>query len=71
MKRTPVRSSNVASIGYDPETSTLEVEFHGGGLYEYYRVPEEHYLNLTSGTRSVGNYLNMQIKGRYRYRQLR
>lgn len=71
MNCTPVRSTNVASVGYDPGSSTLEVEFRAGGLYMYYGVPERHYLNLTSGTRSVGSYLAREIRGRYRYRKLR
>jgi hypothetical protein len=71
MKRISVRSSNVAKVGYDPETLTLEVEFKDGGLYEFYGVPERHFLNLTSGTRSVGRYMAENIRGHYRYRKLR
>ncbi|MCP5738016.1 KTSC domain-containing protein, partial [Klebsiella pneumoniae] len=26
-------------MGYDPATSTLEIAFHGGGIYQYARVP--------------------------------
>jgi lysyl-tRNA synthetase class 2 len=29
------------SIGYDPRTRTLEVEFSGGGVYRYTPVPSE------------------------------
>ena len=35
MERTPVKSSNIASIGYDVNTSTMEVEFRNGGIYQY------------------------------------
>ncbi len=35
MERQRVSSTNVQSIGYDPSTGTLEVEFHSGELYEY------------------------------------
>ncbi|MYL11521.1 MAG: KTSC domain-containing protein, partial [Cenarchaeum sp. SB0669_bin_11] len=31
MNRVPVSSSNLAAIGYDPNTLTLEVEFLRGG----------------------------------------
>lgn len=34
MDRRPVRSSNVASVGYDESSSTLEVEFHGGRVID-------------------------------------
>jgi hypothetical protein len=39
MKRVPVESSAIASIGYDDETETLEVEFTSGTVYRYLRVP--------------------------------
>lgn len=70
MIRYPVSSSDVASVGYDASTLTLEVEFHSGGIYQYFSVPEQHFLALTSGNRSVGKYLNAQIKGRYRYQRV-
>jgi hypothetical protein len=39
MNRVPVSSSNLESIGYDAESQTLEIEFHGGGIYKYFGVP--------------------------------
>lgn len=33
MVRTPVASSALASVGYDPSTQTLEVEFRSGRVY--------------------------------------
>jgi KTSC domain len=70
MNRQRVSSSDVASVGYDPLSSTLEVEFHSGGIYRYFNVPERHYLNLTSGAGSVGRYLNAEIKNVYRYQRV-
>jgi KTSC domain len=66
MDREPVNSSTVASVGYDPETLTLEVEFLSGALYQYFDVPENEANGLV-GADSVGKYLNDNIKGRYRY----
>lgn len=71
MQRTPVRSSNVASVGYDPNTQTLEVEFHSGDVYQYFGVAEAHFVRLTAGSVSVGSYLNREVKPRYRYRRIR
>ena len=69
MNRTPVTSSNVASVGYDPTTLTLEVEFHNGTVYQYFDVSEAVYQELiTAG--SVGGYLNHNIKNSYRYVQI-
>lgn len=66
MNRTPVSSSSIASVGYEPETATLEIEFVDGGLYQYFDVPEHEYEALI-GAGSVGSYFATQIKGVYRY----
>jgi len=56
MNRTPVSSSNLASVGYDPENMILEIEFHNGGIYQYFNVPESVYRSLMSAD-SHGKYL--------------
>lgn len=71
MNRIGVRSSNVSSVGYDPATSTLEVEFHGGRIYQYANVPERHFSALTSGVGSVGSYFNRYVKNSYPFRRSR
>ena len=66
MEMINVSSSNVASVGYDEDGSTLQVEFNNGTTYQYFDVPE----NVFSGLRdagSVGGYLAANIKGTYRY----
>ena len=65
MNRTPVSSSNVASVGYDQNTLTLEVEFKNGSVYQYYDVPEVVHQELMQAS-SVGGFLNEQIKPTYR-----
>lgn len=69
MNRNPVSSSNVKSVGYDSESSRLEVEFHHGGIYQYYGVPESAYRALMSAG-SAGSYLAQNTKGVYRYSQV-
>ena len=70
MDRTPVRSSNIGSVGYDPTSRTLEVEFHSGGLYQYFGVPENIYQGLMRAA-SKGSYFHDYIKSRYPDRQVR
>lgn len=65
MNRIAVTSSNVASIGYDSESMTLEVEFRSGGIYQYFDVPESVYQALMSAS-SVGQFLNANIKNCFR-----
>lgn len=66
MNRTPVTSSNVAAVGYETETLTLEVEFKGGAVYQYFDVPETVYSELLSAS-SIGQFMNANIRNTYRY----
>ena len=61
MKRTPVSSSNLASIGYDSERQVLEVEFLNHSVYQYFNVPSYVYSGLMSAS-SHGSYLDSQVK---------
>lgn len=66
MKRQSVTSSNIASIGYDEASQTLEIEFLNGGVYQYFDVPKRVYEDMMSAG-SHGQYLAQDIKGAYRY----
>jgi len=66
MDRVPVSSSNIADIGYDPSTMTLEVGFLNGGVYQYFDVPEAVYEEFMRAE-SKGRFLHAHIKGNYRY----
>lgn len=69
MERQPVKSSNIAEVGYDPATRTLEVAFRTGAVYQYLEVPETVYRELLS-SESVGNFLNVEIKKNYQARKV-
>lgn len=66
MEITSVNSSNVEAVGYDADSSTLQVEFKNGGTYQYFDVPERVFEALRDAD-SVGRYLAANIKGVYRY----
>ena len=66
MNRTPVSSSSVTSVGYDPSTLTLEIEYNGGSVYQYFDVPETAYQELMRAS-SIGRFMNINIKNNYRY----
>ena len=70
IKRVPVRSSNVSSVGYDAGAKILEVEFHSGSIYHYFNVPEHLFHDLLSAS-SHGKYLNAYIKASYAYQQIK
>jgi hypothetical protein len=66
MRRQAVVSSNLASVGYDAATQTLEIEFHHGGVYQYFDVPQAAHDGLMNAG-SKGRYFDTNIKGVYRY----
>jgi len=61
-----VDSSNVAAIGYEEDSQTLQVEFKNGTTYQYFDVPLAIFEGMRDAT-SVGQYLNQHIKGAFRY----
>jgi KTSC domain len=64
MVRQYVESTLAASVGYDPNSSILEIEFKSNGaVWQYYDVPEIVYNELISG--SIGKYFHSNIKGQY------
>ena len=62
--RQPVSSSDIASLGYDPATETLEIEFHATGVYRYFSVPAEVFETLRN-TPSPGKFFRQNIKGKF------
>lgn len=64
MDREPVTSSNLVSVGYEPASETLEVEFKKSGIYQYYNVPEFMHERLMSAD-SIGTFFNTEIKNAY------
>jgi len=59
-----VESSSVATVGYDPATFELEIEFRNGRTYRYQHVPIAAYRLLLQAP-SIGEFVNKQIKPRF------
>ena len=64
MEREPVQSSAFRSVGYDPTTQTLELEFRDGRLYQFFGVPEEVYREFREAP-SLGGYFQRRIRMGY------
>jgi KTSC domain len=60
MNRMPVTSSAIVSVGYDPATLTLEIEFRSGRVYEYHDRPPTIAAGLLSAA-SRGSYFKQHI----------
>jgi hypothetical protein len=69
MTRTPVTSTDLCSVGYDPVTRTLEIEFASGGVYQYSDVPPEVFEELLVAD-SPGRYFHARIRARYPTRRV-
>lgn len=69
MLREPVDSSNLVSVGYDPQTMILEVEFKKGTVYQYEGVPMDIYTQLMTSV-SKGSYHYRNIRMSFPYRQV-
>ena len=64
MEREYVESSMITSIGFDSNTSILEIEFKSdGSIWQYYDFPENLWYEFKSG--SVGKFWHANIKGQY------
>lgn len=69
MERVPVSSSNVAEIGYEQATMTLEVLFSDGNVYQYFDVPATVHQELMQAA-SIGKFMHANIKSSYRYTKM-
>lgn len=69
IKRIPVASSNIATVGYDKEAHILEIEFHHGAIYRYVDVPEKVYEELMNSS-AMGSYFLNEIKDKYEYQMI-
>jgi hypothetical protein len=61
MDRFNISSTNIKSVGYDPERQVLEIEFQGGSVYQYFEIPEHIFDALRSAV-SPGKFFEVSIK---------
>jgi hypothetical protein len=66
MTDTTRRSTNIARVGYDAATQSMEITFKSGGRYRYHRVsPIEHQRFMES--KSLGKAFNQMFWGNKRH----
>lgn len=69
IERTPVKSSNLASVGYNAKARVLEIEFRHGGVYRYFDVPGEIFSALMAAE-SKGRFFSANIRRRFRFEKV-
>ncbi len=70
IKRDPVTSTNVASVGYSRHLRALEIEFTRGAIYRFLDVPSNVYQGLMAAP-SKGRFIAGNIRGKYRFIRVR
>jgi KTSC domain len=69
MKRVPVDSTSLDSIGYDAVSMILEIEFISGKVYRYFDVPQSVHAEMMDAD-SKGQFFNTRIRNNFRYVEL-
>ena len=69
MRMTPIDSTAVARVGYDPAKRVLRVEYTNERIYDYLNVPPQIYKQLLNAD-SAGEFVNLGIKPNYAYSEV-
>ena len=69
VERIRVKSSNIHSIYYDKRNMILQIQYHRGGIYEYYGVPE-YVFNEFLLAESKGKYAIKNICYKFKYKRV-
>ena len=64
MERKNIESSMILSIGFESDSSTLEIEFKSRVIWQYYDFPESLWYEF-DGSESQGKFFHREIKGQY------
>lgn len=63
-----VESDVIHAVGYDDETSVLEIIFNSGAIYHYRNVPRQVFEELMEAE-SKGSYFQNNIRDEFEYWQ--
>ena len=64
MQRDKVSSTALLSVGYDPLSCVLEIEFRSGRIFQYYEVPRSTYEWMMQ-SKDKGGLFNRLIRDRF------
>jgi len=71
VRRIPVESEALASVGYHPARRVLEVEFTSGEVYRYFDLPAREFEALVAAD-SLGHHFCEHIRNAgYEFEHLR
>lgn len=61
MERAPISSNGIRSVGYDPDSEIMEIEYADGVVYRYLMVPQFTYRALMAAP-DPGAFAESHIK---------
>ncbi len=64
MDRQFIESKMIKSIGYDAQSSTLEIEFNSGAVWQYFDFQESLWYEFEN-SESKGKFFHREIKNQY------
>jgi len=70
MERKRLTSSQIRSVGYDPSSQILEIEFPSGSIMQYSRVSAEVHRRLMAAP-SPGSFFQDRIEDEFTARRIR
>ena len=70
MERKRVNSGTIRSVGYEPGSRTLEIEFTSGSIIQYANVPAEVYRRFLAAP-ALASFFRDNIEEEYTARRLR
>ena len=59
----------IMSVGFDPSSCVLEVEFKNGAVWQYYDFSESQWYEF-QGSESKGKYFNKHIRDKFQGNQI-
>lgn len=63
----PVKSSNLASVGFDPATNILAVKFNGSDQVHHYHEVHPDVVAAMDEAPSVGSFFAKNIRDKYHH----
>ncbi len=70
MRMGSIKSSYLASVGYDEKTSTMAVRFTDGALINYHKVPARTYRAIVFA-KSPGEKFTELVRDKYKFTVVR
>jgi hypothetical protein len=70
MERKKVNSNTIRSVGYEPGSQTLEIEFTSGSICQYSRVSPEIHRKLMAAP-AIGSFFKDNIEEEFTAKRIR